>query len=238
MKEFEMLKKRVLAESEKKATNTVFYIENGYFPTWAEEHRTDPDRGLKANSTETRWNQYKEGIISREKAVELATKRAKRKIEKELAKKLARLDRVANAPDIDYISVSVDWVRSKTWGYNPHAEVRTNTGTYTGTASGCGYDKESAAIAEAFNKCDSILKALYQLKEDGLRAGKTDASKTACTSIDNRSICGYGSGYSVLPYFEGGVGVSCFLSILKDCGYKTSEHHTKHSDFYSIEKEV
>lgn len=238
MKKFELLEKRVLAESEKKAANTVFYIENGYFPTWAEEHCTDPDRGLKANSTKTRWNQYKAGTISREKAVELATKRIKKKIEKETAAKLARLDRVANATDLNYISVSVDWVRSRTWGHNPHTEVRTNTGTYHGTASGCGYDKESAAIAEAFNKCDSILKALYKLKEDGLRAGKTDASETACTGFDNRSICGYGSGYSVLPYFEGGVGVSCFWSILKDCGYKTREQHTKHSDFYSIEKEV
>lgn len=238
MRKFVLLEKRVLAESEKKTADTIFYIENGYFPTWAEEHRTDPDRGLKANSTETRWNQYKAGTISREKAVEFATKRAKKKIEKETTAKLARLDRAANAPDLDYISVSVDWIRSRTWGHNPRVEVRTNTGTYCGTASGCGYDKESAAIAEAFNKCDSILKALYQLKEDGLRAGKTDTSGTACTGVDNRYICGYGSGYSVLPYFESGVGASCFWAILKDCGYKTSEHHTKHSDFYSIEKEV
>ena len=238
MKEFAMLEKRVIEESERKTANTIFYIENGYFPTWSEEHRTDPDRGLKDNSTETRWNQYKAGIISREKTVELATKRAKKKIEKETAATLARLERVANAPDLTSFSVSVDWVRSRTWGHNPQVGVRTNTGTYTGTASGCGYDKESAAIAEAFNKCDSILKALYKLKEDGLRAGKTDASETDCTGVDNRGICGYGSGYSVLPYFEGGVGASCFWSILKDCGYKTSAHHTKHSDFYIIEKEV
>lgn len=238
MKEFAMIEKRITEEAEKNTADTVFYIENGYFPTWAEEHRTDPDRGLKANSTETRWNQYQAGTISREKAVELATKRATKQIEKKTAAKLAQLDRVANAPDLTFISVSVDWVRSSTWGYNPHVEIRTNTGTYCGTASGCGYDKESAAIAEAFNKCDSILKALYQLKENGLRAGKTDASKTACTGVDNRNICGYGSGYSVLPYFEGGVGASCFWSILKDCGYKTSGHHGKHSDFYSVEKGV
>lgn len=238
MKEFAMIEKRITEEAEKNTADTVFYIENGYFPTWAEERRTYPDRGLKANSTETRWNQYQAGTISREKAVELATKRATKQIEKKTAAKLAQLDRVANAPDLTFISVSVDWVRSSTWGYNPHVEIRTNTGTYCGTASGCGYDKESAAIAEAFNKCDSILKALYQLKENGLRAGKTDASKTACTGVDNRNICGYGSGYSVLPYFEGGVGASCFWSILKDCGYKTSGHHGKHSDFYSVEKEV
>ena len=238
MKEFAMIEKRITEEAEKNTADTVFYIENGYFPTWAEEHRTDPDRGLKANSTETRWKQYQAGTITREKAVELATKRATKEIEKKTAAKLAKLDRVANAPNLTFISVSVDWVRSRTWGYNPHVEVRTNTGTYYGTASGCGYDKESSAIADAFNKCNSILKALYQLKENGLRAGKTDASKTACTGVGNRNICGYGSGYSVLPYFEGGVGASCFWSILKDCGYKTSGHHTKHSDFYSVEKEV
>lgn len=238
MKDFEMIEKNVREDHEKRTADTAFYIENGYFPTWAEEHRTDPDRGLKANSTETRWKQYQDGTISREKAVELATKRATKEIEKNTAAKLAQLDRVANAPDLTFISVSVEWVRSRAWGYNPHVEVRTNTGTYTGMASGCGYDKESAAIAEAFNKCDSILKALYKLKEDGLRAGKTDASKTAGSGVDNRSICGYGSGYSVLPYFEGGVGASCFWSILKYCGYKTSAHHTNHSDFYIIEKEV
>lgn len=119
MKEFAMIEKRITEEAEKNTADTVFYIENGYFPTWAEEHRTDPDRGLKANSTETRWKQYQAGTISREKAVELATKRATKEIEKKTAAKLAKLDRVANAPDLTFISVSVDWVRSRTWGYNP-----------------------------------------------------------------------------------------------------------------------
>lgn len=237
MKEFAMIEKRITEEAEKNTADTVFYIENGYFPTWAEEHRTDPDRGLKANSTETRWKQYQAGTITREKAVELATKRATKEIEKKTAAKLAKLDRVANAPDLTFISVSIDWVRSRTWGYNPHVEVRTNTGIYYGTASGCGYDKESAAIAGAFNKCDSILKALYQLKEEGLRAGLSDKSKTAACGRSNGNICGYGAGYGAIPYFEGGVGASCFWSILKKCGFSTSCHHGKHSDFYSVSKE-
>lgn len=233
---FEMLAKRIQEEHEKTIAGKTFYINNGYFPTWAEEHRTNADAGLKAYSTETRWIQYEAGMISREKAVELATKRASKNVEKDAAAKLARLERVANAPDLVFIAVSVEWVRSRTWGYNPHVEVRTNTGTYTGTASGYGYNKESAAIADAFNKCDSILKALYSLKESGLQAGKSDASKTACTGVNNTEICGYGSGYSVLPYFEGGVGSTCFWSILKNCGFSVSGHHGKHSDFYSIER--
>lgn len=238
MTEYKNIKNEVITDSETRKNNTAFYILNGYMPTWAAEYHEDPDRGLQEYSTATRWEQYKNGRITREKAVEFATARAFREIDKKTAAKLAQLERVANAADLTFISVSVDWVRSKTWGYNPRVEVRTNTGAYCGTASGCGYDKESAAIADAFNKCDSILKALYQLKENGLRAGKTDASGTVCTGVDNRNICGYGSGYSVLPYFEGGVGASCFWSILKNCGYKTREHHTKHSDFYTIEKEA
>ena len=97
MTEFTMLKKRITEEAEKNTADTAFYIENGYFPTWAEEHRTDPDRGLKANSTETRWKQYQAGTITREKAVELATKRATKEIEKKTAAKLAKLDRVAGS---------------------------------------------------------------------------------------------------------------------------------------------
>ncbi len=236
MARFEKLNQRINEEHEKSIANKTFYIENGYYPTWAEEHRNNPDAGLKAYSTEKRWSQYTTGMISREKAVELATKRARKGVEKATAAKLAKLERVANAPELEYIAVSVEWVRSRTWGYNPHVEVRTNTDIYTGTASGYGYDKESAAIADAFNKCDSILKALYTLKENGLQEGKSDASKTACTGVNNTEICGYGAGYSVLPYFEGGVGSSCFWDILKKCGYSVRGHHGKHSDFYTIER--
>ena len=233
---FEMLAKRFKEDNEKRTVEKTFYIMNGYYPTWSEEHRNNPDAGLKAYSTETRWKQYENGYISREKAVELATKRACKAAEKELYKKFEKLERVANASDLEYISVSVEWVRSSVWGHNPHVEVRTNTGTYTGTASGWGYDKESAAIADAFNKCDSILKALYSLKENGLQAGKSDASKTACTGVNNTEICGYGAGYSVLPYFEGGVGASCFWDILKKCGFSVSCHYGKHSNFYRVER--
>lgn len=238
MKEFTEIKRIVTEDSDRAKESTAFYILNGYRPTWSEEHHNDSDRGLKEYSTAHRWEQYKKGEISREKAVELATKRALKGIEKNTAAQLEKLDRVAQAADLTYISISIDWVHSRTWGYNPHAEIKTNTGFYNGFASSCGYDKESAAIADAFNKCDSILKALYTLKEKGLRAGQSDESKTAACGRSNGSICGYGAGYGAIPYFEGGVGASCFWSILEKCGFKTSGHHGKHNDFYSVEKEV
>lgn len=238
MKEFTMMKAEIKQDSEKRKQETAFYIENGYFPTWAEEHRTDSERGLKAYSTACRWEQYQNKAISREKAVEFATKRALKEIEKKTAQSLAQLDRIANAAELESVQISVDWVRSRTWGYNPHVEAYTNTGRHTGTASGYGYDKESTAIAEALNDCESVLKALYTLKEKGLQAGQSDESATACCGRDNRDICGYGAGYGVIPYFEGGVGSSCFWAIFEKCGYKVTGHHGKKSDFYTIERKV
>lgn len=88
--EFTEIKKIVIEDSNTRKENRAFYILNGYMPTWAEEHRTDSDRGLKDYSTETRWTQYTRGEITREKAVELATKRALKSIEKDTAAELAR----------------------------------------------------------------------------------------------------------------------------------------------------
>ena len=53
---------------------------------------------------------------------------------------------------------------------------------------------------------------------------------------NSHDLLGYGSGYGVLPYFEGGVGVSSLLYIFKKLVYKVNEYHTKTSDFYTIER--
>ena len=238
MTEYKNIKNEVITNSETRKNNTAFYILNGYMQTWAAEHHEDPDRGLKEYSTATRWEQYKNGRITREKAIEFATARAFRDIDKKTAAQLAQLDRVAAAPALSYLSISVDWVRSRTWGYNPHAVAMSNAGTFTGTASGCGYDKESAAVAEALNKSDSVLQLLYTYKENALNTSESDESKMSCSVRSSNEVIGYGAGYGVIPCFEGGVGVSCFWLILKKCGFEVREHHGTHSDFYTIEKEV
>ncbi|MDL2302058.1 hypothetical protein LJC58_06870 [Lachnospiraceae bacterium OttesenSCG-928-D06] len=222
---YENIKNEVIQDAESRKTRVAEYI-------------TTSESSLKNKSTETRWNQYKAGTITKETAEQLAIKRATKAIDKETAEQLAKLERIAAAPSLEFISISVDWRRSTTWGKNPSAEIRTNTGNYYGSASGCGYDKESAAIAKALNACDSILKVIYDYKEKQLIEGKTDTSRTACSGRDNREIIGYGAGYAAMPYFEGGVGASCFWSIFKKCGYMVRENHSKYSDFYSVEKEV
>ena len=236
---FELLKEGFLKERQNKKQESKFYIENGYCDSWCENEKKASDNGLRRYSTETRWNQYTSGKIDREKAVALAVKRMEKAIDKEIAEKLAHLDRVAAAADITSIYVNVEYKHSSVWGYNPAVEVTTShdTRVFTGYASGCGYNKESAAVARAFNSSPAILKVLYTLKENALAAGESDYSKTACTHVDNRDIVGYGAGYSVIPYFEGGVGVGCFWDILKKAGFTTRCNYGKHENLYRIYKE-
>jgi hypothetical protein len=188
------------------------------------------ENALRNESTETRWEQYKAGTITKEQAIEYATKRIKKDIAKKLEKKLAHLEEVAKAPDLTYINITT-W--STRYGTGK-AEGRTNNEYNTGNAGGWGYDKESAAVAQAFNNDLAILKVLYTIKEKGLEAGQTDASKMACTGRDNREICGYGAGYTALPYFEGGVGINCFFGILKRAGYKTETRWGRHENNYYV----
>ena len=235
---FTELRKEFLKDRESQRKQNAFFIKHGYLSNWNEENKNENDNGLRRYSTNRRWEQYQNGEIDRAKAVELATKRMSKEIDKEITKKLAHIEAVENAPELDFCSVNVEYRRSSVWGYNPSVEAWTNgeRDIFTGYASGCGYDKESAAVADAFNKSLSILKVLYTIKENGLKAGKSSKSKTACTGHDNRDICGYGAGYSVLPYFEGGVGVSCFWNILKKSGYDTTCNYGKRENFYRISK--
>ena len=61
-------------------------------------------------------------------------------------------------------------------------------------------------MADALNACPAIMRALYA-KEDERPEGET-----------RREWLGYGSGYGVLPAFEGGVGVSTLCEVLTTCG--------------------
>lgn len=184
--------------------------------------------------TEKLTKRQKEKLVAKEITAAEAKTIIKNKIteeyQKRTEKELKRIETIKNASnELRAISINVEWVKNSTWGYNPHATVYTNTsGATDGRASGCGYDKESAAIAEALNKNNDILKLLYTFKNKKMTAKKTNS----------HDILGYGSGYSVLPYFEGGVGVSSLLYIFRKLGYTISEHHTNKSDFYSIEKGV
>ena len=137
--------------------------------------------------------------------------------EKKRAEIIKRLDAANNAENLTYIKIHVDWKRSSTWGYNPSATVWTSDSYYnTGRASGCGYDKESAAVGEALAGSHSLRRFL----------------------IENKIECyGVGTCYG-LKYLEiSGKGVSELLRIFRDRkGWTISEMHGKTFDGYEIRR--
>ena len=122
------------------------------------------------------------------------------------------LKNLYNLEEWDNFSTCVEWSKNPYWGMNPHAEIWGN-GYFTGSASGCGYDKLSSAIADALNKNYSALKLVYNLYEKELRKNPNATPHTV----------NYGMGY-LYPYYEGGVGYSCFSQIFKKAGAKVNEH--------------
>ena len=154
-------------------------------------------------------------------------------------KAIKKAEAIAAAQTLTACRISVEWKKSRVWGYNPHATVDAWTvdadgaqecTTTTGRASGCGYDKQSAAIAEALNASPVILKVLYNAEERRLK-GRESRKQS------RRDFIGYGSGDSARPYFEGGCGVSVFYKIFENCGYTFEQVASgKTFDAYKITK--
>lgn len=236
---FAQLNKAILAEAETKKADYRFFIENGFFEFWNEENHKHSDEGIKRYCTARRWEQYQNGEITREKIVELTISRMEKQSDKETAAKLEKLERVAAVPDLESVSISVEWKRNATWGHNPTATVTIHAGNtwkqYTGSASGCGYDKRTAAIGQALNQSRAVLKMLYAVKEKALSEHKATYKPGTESNAD---FIDYGAGYGVLPYFEGGVGISSFRGVFEACGFKcTADNSTRTSDFYYFERE-
>lgn len=231
---FENLKNLLAEEYENKKKETAFFIENGYLETWREDERTFSDRGVERYITPAKWDAYKEGKITREKAVELATARRWKQLDKAHAKELAKVEAAEAAPDVHTVSIEVEWKRSRTWGYNPHASVVINRqNRYFGSASGCGYDKRTAAVGAALNQSAVILRMLYQAKEKALAEGWRPDGRVG----SNAGCIHYGAGYGTLPYFEGGVGMSSFEGVFNACGLKmTHIADGRHYDHYIFER--
>lgn len=130
----------------------------------------------------------------------MRAKRA-REVEKEMRGYMERVELVEQYEQPERIVVDVEWVKSRTWGKNPHAVARGEKRRTESRASGCGYDKASAAIAGALNQNPEALRILYDHAEAG---GTFPYGVTV---------------WAGLPSFDGGCGVSCFYSIFEACGY-------------------
>ena len=178
------------------------------------------DSALCEMLTYNQWEKYTSGTLTREMALEIARKKAAREAKKRADRYRERLTAAegVNRP-ADGLLV-IRWVRNSTWGWNPNAELCVGGDTFTGRASGCGYDKASAAMADALNACPAIMRALYAKEEERPEG------------VTRREWIDYGSGYGVLPAFEGGVGVRNLCDVLTACGFSVDCTQARDETYY------
>lgn len=168
----------------------------------------------------------KEAVVSRiERDEKLTDRQKKNRVKKELLS----IDEALNNPMLESATVTIQWKKSATWGYNPHLTVRFtdvngksfDAGAYK--CSGCGYDKKSTVFAEMMNSLfkNMILNNLDKIYEtESLPYGLYSNSK-----------------HEYMPSFEGGVGMNCYYSILKFLGYTLEQTvDTKDLDVFYITK--
>ena len=106
----------------------------------------------------------------------------------------------------------MEWTSSRTWGANPKATIRVGYDSFvSGSISGYGYDKESTAIAEAFNQSEKLRGILYKNRDK--ISGKYGYHKKSFT-------------------LSGGVGSNCFWMIFKACGYDVK--HVAYGKMYDV----
>ena len=135
---------------------------------------------------------------------------------KKQAKKEARIRAINNGGKLIEATISIEWKKSKMWGSNPTAEAkiicedsegnRVYQNYTSGSISGCGYDKESTAVAMALNQSNAVLKAFFD---------------KVSPNSDRRELFGYGVGiYEGVATLSGGVGTSCYYKNFESVGYK------------------
>jgi hypothetical protein len=181
--------------------------------------------------TEFEKSKIKAGRFGVEHYAENITKRINKTYK---AQEIDRLNAIFKIDkEIKRIIVATDWRRGSMQANQCRAEIKVTYADYctevfeSERTGGCGYDKESTAIADAFNRINALLKELALKASEAIEQGK-----------EYGEYIGYGCGYSTLPYFEGGVGFSSQEKILNSLGYKMNHlHWTKKSDIYEFVKE-
>ena len=144
-----------------------------------------------------------------------------------------RLDAADKAGKMREIDIRVEWSRNRMYGSNPHAtawlcfedaQYGSRTGMGEGSATGCGYDKRSAAVHEAL---------LFSVKKRGL--GASANSLEARASLD-RFVIEHGETlwkeYAVertpMPHLcFGGKGMSVFTRLFRQIGCQSCGNPVK-----------
>lgn len=119
----------------------------------------------------------------------------------------------------EFVKIDIEWKKSRTFGMNPHASVwvRFSDGTseyFTDGASGCGYDKQSAVVASALNRC---------------------ARSWIFAKRRSRKKVPYGI-YTDSCLYMGAVGMCCYESICDYLGVNLEKIESKTFDRYIFTK--
>jgi len=139
--------------------------------------------------------------------------------------RLAEIENEKNQKPVKFMTISIEWKNSRTWGANPYTSghVRFQDGTGEAipdfTCSGCGYDKESTVLADVFNMYLKYM--LWNLPEEK----RKDFPYGAYVDVKDSRIC-----------FNGGVGAECYPRMVKALGgemYKVASG--KMFDAYTVE---
>lgn len=191
------------------------------------EEKTAKKRLEQAEKDLKEYDGPESGIAERKRNVADRREYLEKYLSKYKAQWEARLEAADKAGKLFEINISVHWSKSRTWGMNPHAEAwvcfedpkyGTRSAYGEDRASGCGYDKRSAAMSGAL--CLACKK-----KDDEER-------KTSCmlgrASID-RFVIEHGEKlwkeYAIdrtpFPHLcFGGKGASCFTRLFRRIGCK------------------
>lgn len=193
--------KNLIKALEKENTKKI----NGTIRSFHEQLKSDEGLTRVECMTLDRKTPYKRNRVAQVEA------RIKTIYNNRLAEKLESIERITNAPDKlpNDATLIINFYKSSTWDYCPKGSD--NYGNETSSITGSGYCKESTATAQLLNQNDIILKQLYKVKNKPRNLKKS-----------NSDALGYGSGYGLIPSFEGGVGVNCHVRILENLGYKVN----------------
>lgn len=141
-----------------------------------------------------------------------------------------RLEAADRAGKLIEINISVNWTKSRTCGADPHAECwfyfedaeyGTRSAFSEGRASGCGYDKRSAAVQGAFE---------FEVSKKRSHADSRKGLALARASFD-RFVIEHGEElwkeYAIdktpVPHFDiSGKGMSTFTGLFRRIGYQYS----------------
>lgn len=161
---------------------------------------------------------WKENKITLKDLKNAMIKKATKENNNRMQKKLQKVEFIKTQEPIKHGVLNIYTNYSRTWGYSPKGDYR-NGFFYKelGAVGGCGYDKQSTLSADFLNADNNFMAYLYNYIEKKHISKKNIVKKL-----------GYGINMSYgLPYFEGGVGLSCHIRILKNLGFKVVENYNK-----------